>query len=172
MPIEFEGTRQSVRTEEFSIRFAEPFLVTFIGTLAVLVGMCAQAGAVREYWLLLGVLPAFALVFCAVATAVMVWRYKFTVGPRGISSYDFWCRPNSIAWEEMTRVSRIWLPGLSYLRVRVAGTYRDLWLPMFIDEPLELARLVNEYAGPDHPLALALGKFMASEPADSVGRVV
>ena len=147
----------SVRTEEFQISFAEPFRIIFVGTLLTLEAMCLSAGAVDEWWLLFGVIPLLTAVLSAVSVAVIVYRYRFSVGPEGISCYDFWCRPLTTRWEEMQSYSRIWLPGLEYARITTGDRYRALWLPLFVADGEGLREMVALHAGAGHPLVEMMG---------------
>jgi hypothetical protein len=151
-----EYVHRSVRTEEFVISFAEPFRVVFLGTLLTLEAMCLSAGAWGEWWLLAGVLPGLTFVLSALSVAVLVWRYRFSVGPEGISCYDFWCQPITTRWEAMHNLSRVWLPGLAYVRIGTQDRYRALWLPLFVDRLTPLAEIVELHAGLQHPLAIQL----------------
>ncbi|MFV0442114.1 MAG: hypothetical protein ACK5Q5_00935 [Planctomycetaceae bacterium] len=155
---------RSVRTEEFSISFSEPFRIVFFGTLITLEAMCLSVGAAGEWWLLAGVIPAMTSVFSALSVAILVWRYRFSVGPEGISCYDFWCQPLTTKWDEMREISRIWLPGLAYLRINTDDRYRALWLPLFVAQEDELRELVALHAGPRHPLTLRLDRELPAEP--------
>lgn len=145
-----------MRTEEFSISFAEPFRIIFLGTLLTLEGMCLSAGAAGEWWLLLGVLPTLTCLLSALSVAVIIWWFRFSVGPEGLSCYDFWCQPLTTRWEEMRGFSRIWLPGLAYIRITSSDRYCALWLPLFVNELDQLRDLVALHAGPQHPLAKLL----------------
>ena len=148
--------RFSVRTEEFQISFAEPFRMIFVGTLVTLEAMCLSAGAAGEWWLLLGVLPLLTAILTAISVAIIVYRYRFSVGPEGISCYDFWCQPLTTRWDEMRSVSRIWLPGIAYARITTADRFRALWLPLFVDDLETLRELVTLHAGVSHPLTVLL----------------
>lgn len=157
---------RSVRTEEFSISFAEPFRIIFLGTLLTLEGMCLSAGAAGEWWLLVGVLPTLTCLLSALSVAVIIWRYRFSVGPDGISCFDFWCQPLTTRWEEMRSFSRIWLPGLNYARIATGDRFRALWLPLFVDDQAKLRDVVALHAGPHHPLTKLLDSELqrAGEP--------
>ncbi|MCA9054031.1 MAG: hypothetical protein KDA75_09355 [Planctomycetaceae bacterium] len=148
--------RFSVRTEEFQISFAEPFRIISLGTLITLEVMCLSAGAAGEWWLLLGVLPALTAILSAISVAIIVYRYRFSVGPDGISCYDFWCQPLTTRWEDMQSVSRISLPGIAYARVTTNDRFRALWLPLFVDDLESLRELVTLHAGGSHPLSVLL----------------
>ena len=153
---------RSVRTEEFCISFSEPFRIVFLGTLLTLEGMCLSSGAAGEWWLLAGVLPVLSCLFSAASVAVMIWRYRFTVGPEGIACYDFWCRPMTTRWEEMRGFRRIALPGIAYVRITTDDRFRALWLPLFVADLERLRNLVALQRGPQHPLTTILDREAAS----------
>ena len=152
------AVRFSVRTEIFSISFHEPFRAIFWSTLFTLEILTYSAGAIDEYWLVFGVLPAVTGVLAAVGVGILVWRYKFSIGPQGIDCYDFWCRPMGTRWEDMISASKFSLPGLAYARIIVRGQSRAIWLPLFVDDFREMHELVELHAGTDHPLAVLLDK--------------
>lgn len=154
---------RSVRTEEFSISFAEPFRVVFFSTLLTLEGMCLSMGAAGEWWLLAAVIPVLTCLLSAFSVAILVWRYRFSVGPEGISCYDFWCQPLTTRWEAMREIKRVWLPGLAYLRINSDDRYRALWLPLFVARSDELRELVALHAGPRHPLTDRLSRELSQE---------
>jgi hypothetical protein len=148
--------RITVRTETFQISFAEPFLAIFLSTLLVLEGLCLWAGAGSEYWLSLAFLPLLTAVLSAIGVAVLIWGYKFSVGPHGIDCYDFWCRPLTTRWDEIREVRRFRLPGLTYLQITVNDRRRALWMPLFVDDFDQLSELVDAYVGEKHPLSRQL----------------
>ena len=152
---------RSVRTEEFQISFAEPFRIVFLGTLLTLEAMCLSAGAGGEWWLIAGVVPGLTLLLSAVSVGVIIWRYRFSVGPEGIACYDFWCRPLTTRWDDMRQLSLIWLPGLQYVRIPTNDRYRALWLPLFVADPEGLLSLVEIHAGSRHPLTRMLQQQFA-----------
>lgn len=152
---------RSVRTEEFLISFTEPFRAVFLGTLLTLEAMCLAAGAAGEWWLLTGVVPGLTLLLSALSVGVIIWRYRFTVGPEGIACYDFWCRPLTTRWSEMQQASLIWLPGLRYIRIPANDRYRALWLPLFVADPEGLLNLVEIHAGSTHPVTQLLREQFA-----------
>lgn len=149
---------RTVRTQEFLISFAEPFRIVFLGTLLALEAMCLSSGAAGEWWLLAGVLPGLTFLLSALSVGIIVWRYRFSVGPEGISCYDFWCQPLTTRWEEMRSFSHIWLPGLAYARITTGDRYRALWLPLFVADYDGLCELVALHTGPQHPLTLLLAR--------------
>lgn len=146
----------SFRTEEFQISFAEPFRIIFVASLATLELLALSAGAAGEWWLLAGAIPVLTALLSAISVAVIIWRYRFSVGPDGISCYDFWCQPLTTPWSDMQGLSRIWIPGLAYARITTSDRYRALWLPLFVSDLDALYELVAIHAGPQHPLAVLL----------------
>jgi hypothetical protein len=157
----FGVEHRSVRTEEFLISFSEPFRAVFLGTLITLEAMCFSAGAAGEWWLLAGVVPGLTFLLSAVSVGIIVWRYRFSVGPEGISCYDFWCQPLTTRWDEMRSYTHIRLPGLAYARITTDDRFRALWLPLFVARFDDLCEIVALHAGPQHPLTTLLNREAA-----------
>ena len=57
----------------------------------------------------------------------------------------------------MTRLTN--LLGLRYLRVQSSATPRPLWVPLFLADMPGFCAAIVALAGPDHPLAQALGSY-------------
>jgi hypothetical protein len=155
-PETYSALRRTVRTQEFQISFMEPFRVVLAGALLALEAVSIATEGFSDLWLLLGVLPAVTAVLSAISIGLIVWQYRFTVGPEGIQCYDFWCRPVTTRWEEMQWVRRIWLPGMAYARIGGGPRQRSLWLPLFGTRAEELEQLVALQAGDRHPLTQLL----------------
>lgn len=154
---------RSVRTEEFQISFPEPFRIVFLGTLLILEALCLSAGVRDEWWLLVGVVPLLTCLLSAVSIGIIVWRYKFSVGPDEIACYDFWCQPLTTPWVEMGAVRRVWLPGLTYARINTRDRFRALWLPLFVADPERLRDMIHLHAGPQHPLTQLLDREVGAD---------
>jgi hypothetical protein len=88
-------------------------------------------------------------------TALMVLFFKVNVGTWGLRSYDFWGSYHEIEWHEMKEARPLNMLGARYLRV-VSPGQATLWVPLFLANQGEFARLVQQHAGPEHPLVIAL----------------
>lgn len=151
---------RSVRTVEFQLAFSELFRVVFLASLVSLEAACLWIGGASEWWLLVGVLPPMIALLSALSVGLLIWRFRFTIGPEGIACYDFWCRPITTPWDEMQQVSRIALPGLAYVRITSTGRRQALWLPLFVPDVEGLQQVVSLHAGPSHPLTRLLHGYV------------
>jgi hypothetical protein len=77
-------------------------------------------------------------------------------GPAGLRAADFWGRFREVPWTEVVAVRPINMLGLKYLRAYRAGGGSPLWLPLFLGDLGGFGLVVRRYAGPQHPLAVAL----------------
>src|SRR5262245_2866843 len=93
------------------------------------------------------------------ALALVVAYYRVYVTVDGISGYDVFGLHHFAAWPSIEEVRPINLLGLRYLRVWSSATPRPLWVPLFLADMPGFCVAIVDCAGPDHPLAQALGSY-------------
>lgn len=153
--IDEDYLRISLRTEEFRISFEEPFRVVFgLAVIGAVGGFLMQG--VANYVVLGLVVPLITGVMSAVGIEILRRRYKFQVGPEGVSCYNFWGLKRTIPWDSIQVVRPFKMFGLEYLRIEATGLRSDIWLPMFVDHERVLADLILAHASEPHPLAACL----------------
>jgi hypothetical protein len=114
-------------------------------------------GTPLEVWLVaVGGAVAVGEVVAALAALAGVWYFRVDVGPEGLRSYDSWYLFREVAWADILSARPRNILGLKSLRLQTAGARAPLWLPPFLADRERFHGLVMRYAGPDHPLAIAL----------------
>ena len=77
----------SFRKEDFRVSFLAPFLVVFVSALIVCEVFFILTGNNSSQVLFL-LVPGIVLVLCSAAILIIQGRYKFDLGPDGISCYN------------------------------------------------------------------------------------
>lgn len=147
--------RISLRTENFRISFEEPFRVVFgLAVIGAVAGFVIQG---TTNFVVLGLfVPLSTGLLAAAGIEILRRRYRFQVGPEGISCYNFWGFKRTIAWQRIQAVREFRLFGLEYFRIEADGLRSDIWLPLFIDHESVLVDLIQAHASAPHPLASAI----------------
>jgi hypothetical protein len=91
-------------------------------------------------------------------TLAVVFYFKVYAGPAGLRCYNFWGLYRTAAWDDIRSARPFNFLGLRFLRTHTANALTPLWVPLFLTKPERFEVLVRRYAGPDHPLALALAE--------------
>jgi hypothetical protein len=97
-------------------------------------------------------LELYALAFVAALSAY----FKVYVSPDGLRAFNFWGLYREVAWAELRSAGPVNFLGLKYLRAYPTGGRAPLWLPLFLRDQGRFCALVRQYAGPEHPVAVAL----------------
>ena len=153
--IDEDYLRISLRSEAFRISFEEPFRAVFGLALVGAVSWFLVNG-ITNYAVLGLMVPVATGVLSAVGIEFLRRRYLFTVGPEGLSCYNFWGFQKTIPWETMRQVRRFQLFGLNYLRIEADQQRSDIWLPLFVARFDLLVDLVGTQVDERHPLATQL----------------
>ena len=153
--IDEDYLRISLRSEDFRISFEEPFRAVFGLALIGAVGWFLANGMTDL--VILGLLVPIATgVMSAISIEFLRRRYLFTVGPEGLTCYNFWGVQKAIPWPSMKRVRKFELFGLAYLRIHADQQPSDIWLPLFVVRSDVLTDLVGAHVDEHHPLAVQL----------------
>ncbi len=116
-------------------------------------------GIPLEIWLLaIAVAFAVAEALAALAALGVVSYFKVYAGPAGLRSYNSLYLYREVAWVDVLSARPHNLFGLRSLRLTIAGARFSLWLPPFLNARERFHSLVIQYAGPEHPLAIALNE--------------
>jgi hypothetical protein len=94
---------------------------------------------------------------------IFVVYFKLYVGPDSLRGFNFWGLYREVAWVEMLAARPVNFLGLRYLRVPATGLSAPLWIPLFLNDPERFCLRVRQYAGPEHPLAVALHEEMIGQ---------
>jgi hypothetical protein len=155
--IDEDYLRISLRTEEFRISFEEPFRVVFgLAVIGAVSGFLLQG--VSNYVVLGLFVPLVTGGMSAAGIEILRRRYKFQIGPEGISCYNFWGLKRTIPWGGIEAVRPFRMFGLEYLRIEATGLRSDIWLPMFVDHEPVLTDLIFAHVNDPHPLATCLAR--------------
>lgn len=158
--IDEDYLRISLRTEDFRISFEEPFRVVFgLAVIGAVGGFLLQG--VSNYVVLGLFVPLITGFMAAAGIEILRRRYRFQIGPEGISCYNFWGFKRTIAWDSMTAAKPFRLFGLEYLRISALGLRSDIWLPLFVDHEAALADLILAHVTQPHPLAVVVSSRMS-----------
>lgn len=153
--IDEDYLRISLRTEEFRISFEEPFRVVFgLAVIGAVGGFFLQG--VTSYVVLGLFVPLVTGCMSAAGIEILRRRYKFQIGPEGISCYNFWGFKRTIPWTGIETVRPFRIFGLEYLRITATGLRSDIWLPMFVDYESVLTDLIRAHVDDPHPLVVCL----------------
>lgn len=102
---------------------------------------------------------AITIVFApAMFAYVRLWRTR--VSPAGLSGSNAWGWPLTVPWRSIDQVKPFPLPGLPSLRVYSKETRLVLWLPLFLNDFPRFVELVEQYAGSNHPLTVAVRQHL------------
>lgn len=153
--IDEDYLRISLRSEAFRIRFEEPFRAVFGWALLGALGWFLVNG-VTDYVILGLMVPVATGGMSAVGIEILRRRYLFTVGPEGLTCYNFWGIQKTIPWRTMQRVRKFQMFGLAYLRIAADQQSSDIWLPLFVGRLELLHDLVGAHVDGHHPLAQEL----------------
>ncbi len=84
------------------------------------------------------------------------------VGPVGIDTYNGFGVGIKVRWTHIDKVSRLTLfPGFSFLWLSHGkNIFTAAYITTFLTDPRGFHRAVVEYAGADHPLAVAFERYM------------
>jgi hypothetical protein len=82
-------------------------------------------------------------------------RYPVTVGPDAVEGFNGLGDRVSIGWDGVESVRRRWYFA-PYLVVRSHVHRNVIWLPLHLTDFPEFVETVADFAGPDHPLTVAL----------------
>lgn len=134
----------SFRKEDFRVSFLAPFLVVFVSALLVCELFFIVTGN-NSFQVLFLLVPGIVLVLCSSAILIIQGRYKFDIGPDGISCYNFWCRPIETSWDSIEDWRVVRTAGLSYLQVSVRNTKETIWIPLFVKRELTLRKMLATY---------------------------
>jgi hypothetical protein len=118
---------------------------------------------------LLGLTPPIAILMLAVAggvagaevvgllgVLVMSRFFQIYVSPDHLGAYNPWGVYREARWSEIEKVRPVNILGLRYLRATTSGSKRILSIPLFLGNREEFYWRICEYAGPEHPLTIAL----------------
>ena len=153
--IDEDYLRISLRSQTFRVSFEEPFRAVFALSLLGAIGWFLANG-ITNYVILGLMVPVTTAGLAAAGIELLRRRYLFTVGPEGLTCYNFWGLQRTIPWRTMQRVRQFQLFGLSYLRISAEQQRSDIWLPLFVDRYELLLDLVGAHVDEQHPLMLKL----------------
>ncbi len=153
--IDEDYLRISLRSQTFRVSFEEPFRAVFALALLGVIGWFL-ANEVTNYVILGLMVPVATGGLSAVGIELLRRRYLFSVGPEGLTCYNFWGLQRTIPWPSMQRVRKFQLLGLIYLRISADQQRSDIWLPLFVDRYELLLDLVGAHVDEHHPLMLQL----------------
>jgi hypothetical protein len=108
---------------------------------------------------------AAGLLVCAAASLLMQRTMGTVVRAASVQGYDWLNLPRSLAWPDVDRVVPFGFLGLRFVRL-VPDRGRSIWQPLFLVDPDAFAAAVVAHAGPEHPLARALGGGPAAGDVD------
>lgn len=94
------------------------------------------------------------LVFATTAYAIL-WAWRWTVEPEGISGRSYWGRRTLISWNDVGSVHATSIEGLPALGVRSLTSKRDVLLYVWGIDLASAHQQLQRYAGPRHVLTLA-----------------
>jgi hypothetical protein len=100
-------------------------------------------------------------IFSFLAVLIFVLWFKVYVDPAGLRAHNFWGAYRECPWADIQSASPFNFIGLRYLRARTSDGKAPLWLPLFLADREGFYRRIREYAGPNHPLAVALHQEMS-----------
>lgn len=136
--------RISFRKEDFQVAFLRPFLLIFLSALTICEIFFLISGN-SSHAVVFVILPTLVTLLCTAAVSLLQARYKFGLGPAGIRCYDFWCRPQSTAWEDVADIKLVNTAGLEYLQIVSKTTTRPIWLPLFVRRDSVLRQMLMTY---------------------------
>jgi hypothetical protein len=110
----------------------------------------------RVMWSAIAGAVAGAELVGAFAVWMMWWFRPLYVSPDYLVAFRLGGGYRKALWTEITHVSRVNKLGLRYLRVMTTGSEWPLWVPLYLSNLEGFYWRVCEYAGPEHPLAVAL----------------
>ena len=153
--IDEDYLRISLRSQAFRISFEEPFRAVF-GLALIGAVSWFLANGVTQYMILGLVVPVATGGMSAMGIELLRRRYLFTIGPEGLTCYNFWGFQKTIPWQTIHRVRKFQLFGLAYLRIEAHHLGSDIWLPLFVERHDLFVDLVGAHVDEHHPLAVQL----------------
>ncbi|MBS0205012.1 MAG: hypothetical protein JSS49_19060 [Planctomycetes bacterium] len=93
-----------------------------------------------------------AMIAAAMAALVAVVVVSLHVYQDGLLGQDCWGRRCWITWTSVSRVARINIVGLRYLKIYGDAGSRVLWMPEFLARRLECDNVILALVPQDHPL--------------------
>jgi len=153
--------RQEIGSFQISFFWLLGYVVVVATTLGVplAMGILVSAGGwppLEE--LLVGVIAGVAAgeVFSFLGLLAILPSVKFFVGPDDLGWVNRRGIYHACAWADIYSVRCVNVLGLKYLRIYGAEGRLLLCLPLFLSERDRFAQFVYQYAGANHPLALAI----------------
>jgi len=160
MPVE-RGTSHSV-SRLFVFTF---ILVGVLLTVAVLLPLGLLLLQVLDripgWWTLRYSIPGVVL-WALVGAWALPRIFTIRVSAAGISGHDACGRRRFVAWQSMTRATRIGIASFRYVRVFEAGTRYPLWIPLYLASPHAFLAAVAESAPAGNPLRAAVEECLTS----------
>jgi len=148
-----------------AFRWSFWWVAIYVVAIGTAIGVPLAIGIVA----LLGLTPPIAILLLAVAGGVagaeivgllgvllMSRFFQIYVGHDYLGAYTPWGIYHEARWSEIDLVRPVNMLGLRYLRATTSGVKRTLSVPLFLSNREEFYWRVCEYAGPEHPLAVAL----------------
>jgi hypothetical protein len=110
----------------------------------------------RILWPAIAAAVAGAELVGAIAVLIMWWLRPIYVSPERLVAFRTGGGYRQVRWTDITSVRPVNFLGLRYLRVSTNESKHTLWVPLYLSNREEFYWRVCEYAGPQHPLAVAL----------------
>lgn len=148
-----------------AFRWSFWWVAIYVVAIGTAIGVPLAIGIVA----LLGLTPPIAILLLAVAAGVagaeavgllgvfLLSRFfQIYVSRDRLGAYNSLGVYREARWSDIDKVRPLNVVGLRYLRVTDNESRIPLWVPLYLNDREGFYRRVCEYAGPEHPLAVAL----------------
>jgi hypothetical protein len=92
----------------------------------------------------------------AFAVGLMWWFRPVYISRESLTAFRAGGGYRQALWSEISAVRPVNMLGLRYLRVYTFGSKYPIWVPLYLSDRERFYWRVCDFAGPQHPLAVAL----------------
>ena len=128
-------------------------LVLILTSIDALMGVKVPG---RTLWLGIAMAVGGAELAGAFAVWLMWWFRPVYVSSESLIGFRTGGGYRKALWSEINSVRPVNLMGLRYLRVYTNGSKSPIWVPLYLSDREGFYWRVCEFAGPQHPLTVAL----------------
>ncbi len=86
---------------------------------------------------------------------ILMMNYRISIDDRGIGEYNIFNVSRQVSWDSVTSAYIHYLAGFPVLIIIGYFSYQRVRIPLFMYKSDRIAEAFADFAGPDHPVALA-----------------